>query len=104
MKSFFKVILTITIIFYLILYFSYRNGYYIDKNKEKSLLTEAMIKEYEEDLKNGVDVTEKEYIVKEEDYDNKYTRASLKKKKKIEKVFDKMIKHFFKRIGDTINE
>lgn len=104
MKSIFKIILIIIIVFYLILYFSYRNGYYIDKNKEKSLLTEEKIKEYEEDLKNGVDVNNKDYIIVEDNYDNKYTRVSLLISKKIENTFDNIIKYFFKKIGDTINE
>ena len=85
------------------LYFSYRNGYYIDKNKEKSLLTEEKIKEYENDLKNGIDVTKKEYIVIENNYDNSYTRLSLTISNKIEKAFDKVIKYLFGKVSKTIN-
>ena len=104
MKNGFKIGLAILIILYLVLFFSYRNGYYIDKNKEKSLLTEAKIKEYEEDLKNGVDVSKKDYVVVSESYDNPYTRLSLAISKKIESGFDKIIKYFFRKVGDTINE
>ena len=104
MKHWIKTILIILIIFYFVLYFSYRNGYYIDRNKEKMMLTEEKIKEYEDDLKNGVDVSQKDYVIITNHYDNNYTRASLRVSKKIEKGIDKIIKFFFKKIGDTINE
>ncbi len=60
MKKTFKILFIIFIILFFILYFSYKNGYYVDKNKEKAILTEEMIKEYEEDLKNGVDLSKKD--------------------------------------------
>lgn len=104
MNNLFKAFLIIIIIFFLIVYFSYQNGYYIDKNKEKMILTEEMIKEYEEDLKNGVDVTNKDYVVISDSYDNKYTRASLLISKKIENGISGVIKYFFSKISDTINE
>lgn len=104
MKQGLKIIFILLIIFYLVLYFSYRNGYYIDKNKEKSVLTEEMIKEYEEDLKNGIDVSKKDYVVIKDTYDNGYTRASLSISKRIENGFDKVMKFFFRKVGETINE
>lgn len=86
------------------IYFSYKNGYYLDKNRETMILTEEKIKEYEDDLKNGVDVSKKDYLVITDSYDNSYTRLSLKISKKIENVFSKVIKFFFSKISDTINE
>ncbi len=103
MKNGFKIFCVMIIIIFLILFFSYKNGYYIDKNKEKSILTEEMIKEYENDLKNGVDVSQKEYVVLSDSYDNKYTKASLKISKQIENVFDKVIKYIFNRVSTRIN-
>ena len=99
-----KMGLIILILVYLGLYFSYKNGYYIDKNRETNILTEEKIKEYEEDLKNGVDVSKKDYIIVTDSYDNTYTRLSLKISKTIENSFDKIIKYLFKKIGNTINE
>ena len=89
---------------YIALYFSYQNGYYEIKNNEKKILTEEMIKEYEEDLKNGVDVTNKEYTVVRKDYSNTYTKNLLKISRKKEKGLDKIIKYFFNKVGSTINE
>ena len=89
---------------YIFLYFSYKNGYYIKRNEETSILTEEKIKEYEEDLKNGVDISSKSYIVTKDNYDNSYTRLMLRISNKIEKGFDKTIKFIFKKISKTINE
>ena len=104
MKNILKASLIIIILIYIIIYFSYKNGYYIDKNREKQILTEEKIKEYEDDLKNGVDVSKKDYLVITDNYDNSYTRLSLKLSNKIEKVFNKIIKFFFNKISDQINE
>lgn len=103
MNNLFKAFLIIIIIFFLIVYFSYQNGYYIDKNKEKMILTEEKIKEYENDLKNGVDVTSKDYIIVPNNYDNSYSRLSLSISKKIEKGFDTIIKYMFGKINKTIS-
>ena len=92
------------VIAYLFLYFSYKNGYYVKRNEETSILTEEKIKEYEEDLKNGVDVSNKNYVVVRDSYDNAYSRLLLKVSNKIEKGFDNTIKFIFKRISNTINE
>lgn len=100
----FKIILILVIVGYLVLYFSYKSGYYIDKNREKAILTEEMINEYEEDLKNGVDVSKKDYVIIADSYDNSYTRLSLKISKQLEKGIDKIIKYFFRKISNTINE
>lgn len=104
MKNGFKISLIILIVLYLVLYFSYHNGYYIDKNKERVLLTEEKIKEYEEDLKKGIDTSKKDYIIVSDTYDNTYTRLSLAISKKIESGFDKVIKYFFRKVSDSINE
>ncbi len=104
MKKVIKGIFILTILGFVFLYYSYRNGYYIRRNEETSILTEEKIKEYEEDLKNGVDVSKKNYIVVRDSYDNSYSRFLLKISNKIEKGIDKVIKFFFKKISNTINE
>lgn len=104
MKKTFKLGFIILIVIYMGLYFSYKNGYYVKKNEENMLLTEDKIREYENDLKNGIDISKKNYLDVKDTYDNKYTRFSLKISKKIESVFDHAMKFIFKKIGNTINE
>ena len=104
MKKIWKGLFLLIILFYLLLYFSYKNGYYVKRNEEMTHLTEEKIKEYENDLANGVDVSKKSYVVTRESFDNKYTRLSLKVSHAIESIIDKSIKHFFRKISDSINE
>lgn len=104
MKKGLKIFFGIIILSYIALYFSYQNGYYEIKNNERKILTDEMILEYEKDLANGIDVTNKEYTVIREDYSNKYTQNLLKISKKIENGIDGIIKYFFRKVSDTINE
>lgn len=103
MKKGIKIAFIIIVLLYLLLYFSYKNGYYKDLNQEKKILTEEKIKEYEEDLKNGIDVTQKEYVVVTPNYDNNLTRSFLKISKTIESGFDKTIKYIFKKLNKMVD-
>ncbi len=104
MKKYLKIGFLLIVLLYLLLFFSYKNGYYKDLNEEKKILTDEKIKEYEEDLKNGIDVTKKEYVVVEPSYDNAYTRTFLKLSKTIESSFDKTIKYLFRKISKIVDD
>ena len=104
MKKIVKYLFIGIIIAYFILYLSYKNGYYEHKNEEKRILTDIKIKEYEEDLKNGVDVSQKNYINIKPSYDNTYTRTTLKISNKIEKIFDKSIRFLFHKLSQSLEE
>ena len=103
MKKAFKIFFVLLIILFLGLYFAYHNGYYEKLNMEKKILTDNMILEYEQDLKKGIDVTKKEYVVVKPSYANVYTQTFLKISKKIEDSFNATIKYFFRKINDTID-
>lgn len=102
--KYFKIIVLLLIIMFLGLFFAYQNGLGERWNNERKVLTEKMIKEYEEDLQNGIDVTKKEYVVTKPTYSNVYSSNILKVSKKIEEGINKVIKYFFKKISDSINE
>lgn len=104
MKRVLKVLLIIVILCFFGLYFSYKNGYYEKINEDKKILTEEMIKQYEEDLKNGVDTSKKQYVIISPKYDNSYTRFFLNLSKTIENGFDKTIKFFFRKISQYVDE
>ena len=99
-----KICFASVLLLFLLLFLSYRNGYYRDLNKEKRILTDEKIMEYEEDLKNGVDVSNKEYVIVTPTYDNKYTRKFLDISKIIEDGFDGVIKYLFKKLGNMVDE
>ena len=86
------------------LFLAYQNGYIEKENFERKILTDEMIKEYENDLKNGVDVSSKEYVIVKPSYANIYTNNLLKVSKKIENSIDKVIKYFFKKVSEQIND
>ena len=100
----FKISFLVILLLFFLLFLSYRNGYYRDLNKEKRILTDEKIAEYEEDLKNGVDVSNKEYVVVTPTYDNKLTRKFLDISKIIENGFDDVIKYLFKKLGSVVDE
>ena len=104
MKKVFKIGFLIIIVLYLLLFFAYENGYYYDLNKERRILTDEKIKEYESDLASGVDVSQKEYVIVKDSYDNTYTRFTLKLSKKIENGLSNVIKTFFRKISKFIDE
>ena len=86
------------------LYFAYQNGLGERWNNERKILTEEKIKEYENDLKNGIDVTKKEYVVVKPTYSNVYSSNILKVSRKIEEGINRVIKYFFQKVSDSINE
>ena len=104
MKKVFKITLFLLIGAYFVLYISYRNGYIERKNHEKTILTDEMIMKYEEDLKNGVDVSKIDYIIEENNYSNFYTNMNLKIANRIEKGFDNVIKYIFRKINNIVEE
>ena len=103
MKTF-KIIMIVLVLAFLLLFLSYENGYYRSLNKEKMLLTDEKIKEYEEDLKNGVDVSSKSYVVTPQEYDSPYTREILNISSIIEKGLSNMIKYIFQKVGNIVDE
>ena len=74
----------------LILFFSlYISKYTVTDNENKKILTEKAILEYEQDLKEGKDITSKNYQIKEKNYNNKMSNLGRNLSKVIEKVFNK---------------
>lgn len=104
MAKVFKIGFIGIIVVFLLLFVSYENGYYERLNHEKNLMTEEMIMKYEEDLKNGVDVTKVDYTINKNDYENIYTKTSLKASSKVESVIDSIIKFLFKKVNDMVGE
>lgn len=89
---------------FLLLFVSYENGYYERLNQEKRIMTEEMIMKYEEDLANGVDVSKIDYTIPKANYENVYTKTSLKVSNKFESAIDSVIKFFFKKVSEAVGE
>lgn len=91
-----KAILEVLLIFFLSLYVS---KYTIIDNENKKILTERAILEYEQDLKEGKDITSKNYQPKEKNYNNKISKLGRNLSKMIEKTFDKSFDYIIKYLN-----
>lgn len=93
MKRVINIILIIITILFLSLYFSnYNNEYY----QNKTYLTEEAIKKYENDLKNNKNISSKNYLPKEKDYNNKASRLGIKTSNFLENIINKSLKYIAK--------
>lgn len=89
------------IIFILIVFlFLFNFGGLIYKNKitKKKELTEEQIKKFEQDIKDGKQIDIDEYVVKENNYQNRVTKYNSDISHMIEKIFRKLFEHFIKKI------
>ena len=86
----FMLLLKISVVLFLLLYFMLENGYYENKMSWKVSLTEEKIRKFEEDVKNDkiIDITE--YNLEEEkDYSNNVSRIGQKLTDSVGKIIVK---------------
>ena len=73
------------------------------KNRE-NMLTEEQIKEYEEDIEAGKDVTIKNYLNKDKvNYDNKVSNLGLDLSELIGDVFNKGMNSLFEMLNEAVS-
>ena len=73
------------------------------KNRE-NMLTEEQIKEYEEDIEAGKDVTIKNYLNKDKvNYDNKVSNLGLDLSELIGDVFNKGMNSFYEMLNEAVS-
>ena len=88
-----KIVGVLLVIMFLSVYFSrYNSNYYANQN----VLTEEAIVKFEQDIKEGKDITVSSYLKEEKNYDNKLSEIGLKISNGIETGFKKGLKFIFK--------
>lgn len=93
MNKIIKIIGVILVVMFLSTYLSrYNNNYYATQN----VLTEEAIVKFEQDIKEGKDITVSSYLKEEKDYDNKLSDLGKKISSGIEIGFKKGLKFVFK--------
>ena len=101
-KKVFKGIILLLIVSFLGLYYAYSNGYYEKRQKDKIMLTNESIEKFEQDLKNGKDISLEDYKVKDEDYSTRTSKFSLNISNKATHIVDSAIKYIFKKLGNAL--
>ena len=100
-----RITLLILFIIFLALYFSSNAGLIDYQAKHKTELTETRIKEFEEDVKNNVNIDLKKYIKNDEDnYDNALSSGMLKLSNSIGEGVMNILDFFFKKIENAMKD
>lgn len=103
--NFARLVALILIFLFSILYFMQLNGYNEYAQNKRNMLTDEEIKEYEEDIAAGKDVTLKDYIKDDKnDYTNNMAKIGLDLSYFIENTFNKGMNAFFKMLNDAAND
>jgi len=93
MHPFFKILIIFFIIF-IGFYIALESGYYPTRIKEKTLITNKNITEFEKDLREGKEVKVTGYIEEDEDYSNFITKTGNKLTYSLGKIIFKTIDGF----------
>ena len=102
-KYLFKFFCIVLVFLFMTLYFSKNNGYYEYQQYQKTLFTKEQIERFENDVKEGRDVSIEDYLEDEVDYSNKMSDIGLFLSKKISGFIkfsmDKMVEYFNGAMG-----
>jgi|GEM_PF-896823 len=97
---YFKWIFGTLFIIFMSLFIALESGYYDAKIREKIVLTEGMIQEFEADLAKGNPIDIKNYVVDDYiDYSNNASRAGMKMSHGVESAMTTGITEVFKFLG-----
>ena len=99
-----RLIILILVFLFFVLYFMQASGYNEYARNRENMLTEEQIKEYEEDIESGKDVTIKDYLNKDKvNYDNKVSELGLDLSELIGDIFNKGMNTFFEMLNEAVS-
>ena len=99
-----RLIVLILVFLFFVLYFMQASGYNEYTRNRENMLTEEQIKEYEEDIEAGKDVTIKDYLNKDKvNYDNKVSDIGLNLSELIGDIFNKGMNVFFEMLNEAVS-
>ena len=99
-----RLIVLILVFLFFVLYFMQASGYNEYTRNRENMLTEEQIKEYEEDIEAGKDVTIKDYLNKDKvNYDNKVSELGLDLSELIGDIFNKGMNTFFEMLNEAVS-
>lgn len=99
-------ILIISIIFmcYISLYYLSINGYYEYKEYNKMSLTKESMEKFEQDIKDGKDISINDYITDYKDYTNSVSNLGYKTGEYLEKFMNKGLGGVFKVLSKLVTD
>ncbi len=104
-KKICKYIFMLLFLVFVIGYVIERTGYYEYNLQNKTTMTNEAMKKFEEDLKQGKDVTIEDYTTNtEKDYTSSLTKGTNKIATKINVYLKKGIEGIFKVLGNFVEE
>ena len=99
-----RLIILILVFLFFVLYFMQASGYNEYAKNRENMLTPEQIKEYEEDIAAGKDVTIKDYVNKDKvNYENNISKLGLDLSYLIENAFNKGMNAFFNMLNEAIS-
>ena len=102
-KGLSKIILIIILLLFITSYVISSSPYYEYANRGKNVISNDRIQEFEEDIKNNVEIDLKDYMdKKEDDYSNKITDFVYNISNGSNKVMKKAIKYLFKKLSSFV--
>ena len=105
MKSNFIKIMSLTVfLIFIALYYSSNSGLIDYQARNKTVLTEEQIKQFEDDVANNVEIDLKKYIEdNEKKYDNNISKTTLKLSNMIGETIQSGLDFFFGKLEDAMN-
>ena len=99
-----KIIFVLFLIF-LALYFSSNAGIIDYQSKNQAILTEKQIKEFEQDVKNNVNIDVKKYLKNtKEEYNNSLSKITLKISNDIGNTINDILNMFFNSLEHAMKK
>lgn len=99
-----RLIILILVFLFFVLYFMQASGYNEYAKNRENMLTSEQIKEYEDDIAAGKDVTIKDYVNKDKvNYENNISKLGLDLSYLIENAFNKGMNAFFNMLNEAIS-
>ncbi len=103
-NKWFKITLLILFLMFLGLYISANAGLIDYQAKYKNMMTEKEIKQFEEDLKNNINIDIKDYVKRNnKNYSNNVSKTTYKISKNIGNIVKNMLNIIFSGVDKAIN-
>jgi hypothetical protein len=100
----FKYLFLILFMMYFAIFVMVNLGYYEYASYKKKVFTQDQIKKYEEDIKNNVHIDIEDYLVDEEDFQEKPKRIGLKISELISNGCKEGVSEVFNFLNKVVNE